>query len=180
MKRLMLISAAVMMLAASSRRDAYIISVDGNTTISGSTVELLVAMQQRLHGRYLWVRRAGREYLITDELTLLRAQALFADEMALSPEQEAIGREESRLDHEADSLEDKDERLTPAEEQRLKELHEQLRAVSKREKELDQKQEALEREAERGLWTLVDEAVRAGIAKPFTSRDSGFARSERP
>ncbi len=167
MKRLMLIAAAVMMLAASSRRDAYIISIRGNTTISGANVEQLVAMQKRLNGgRYVWVRRAGREYLITDDTTVSRTQALFADEMALAPEQEAVSREESRLDHEADRLEDKDA-LTPAEEKRLEELRLQLRAVAKREKQLDQKQEALEREAERGLWLLVDEAVRAGIAKPL-------------
>ena len=171
MKRLMLITAAALMLASSSRKDAYIISIGNNTTISGSDIDTLVAMQKRLNGsRYVWVRRAGREYLITDDTTIARTQALFAEEMALAPEQERVSREESRLDHEVDRLEDRDEDdepLTTAERKRLAELRDQLRVVARREREIDQKQEALEREAERGLWLLVDEAVRAGIAKPL-------------
>ena len=168
MKRLMLIAAAVALLGASSRKDAYIISIGHQTTISGTSVEQLVSVTKRLNGRYVWVRRSGREYLMTDEATLSRAQALFADATALAPEQEAVSREEERLDREADQLSDKDERLTAAEEKRLAELRDQLRDVSRRERELDRKQEALEREAERGLWELVDDAIRDGIAKPLT------------
>jgi hypothetical protein len=168
MKRLMLIAAAVAMLGASSRKDSYIISIGHQTTISGTNVEQLVSITKRFSGRYVWVRRGGREYLITDDTTLSRAQALFAEQLALAPEQEAVGREESRLDREADRLEDKDERLTAAEHQRLDEQHDQLRDVARRERELDRKEEALEREAERGLWELVDDAIHDGIAKPLT------------
>jgi len=168
MKRLLLIAVAVAMLGASSRKDSYIISIGHQTTISGTTVEQLVSVTKRLSGRYVWIRRGGREYLITDDTTLARAQALFADATALAPEQEAVGREERRLDREADRLEDKDERLTAAEHERLDELHEQLREVARRERELDEKQEALEREAERGFWTLMDESIRSGAAKPLS------------
>jgi hypothetical protein len=168
MKRLMLIAAAAAMLATGSRKDSYIISLGHYNTISGANVDQIVAVTKRMNDRrYVWVRRDGREYLITDDTTLARAQALFADQMALAPDQEAVGREERRLDHEADRLEDKDERLTAAEKDRLAELHEQLRALAKREKELDDKEEALEREAERGFWSLVDSAIRSGVAKPL-------------
>ena len=171
MKRLMLIAAAALMLATGSRKDAYILSIGpGLTTISGSNVEQIVRVSRRFSGRYVWVNRGGREYIINDETTIAQAQALFAEEMALAPEQERVNREESRLDHEVDRLEDRDEDgapLTAAEKNRLADLREQLRAVARREREIDRKQEALEREAERGLWQLVDEAIRAGVAKPL-------------
>jgi bla regulator protein blaR1 len=167
MKRLMLIAAAMAMLATRSHQDAYIISIGDDTTISGASVDQIVSVHERFKGRYVWVRRGGRDYLITDETTLQRAQALFAAQRALAPDQEAVSREESRLDHEADALEDKEEPLTVAEAKRLDELHAQLRVVAQREKELDRKEEALEREAERGFWSLVDQAIRAGVAKPL-------------
>ena len=168
MKRLLLVAAAVAMLGASSRKDSYIISIGHQTTISGSSVDQIVSVTKRFNGRYVWIRRGGREYLITDETMLSRAQALFAEEMALAPRQEAVSREESRLDREADQLEDKDERLTQVEEKRLTELREQLRDVERRERELDRKEQALEREAERGFWELVDDAIRDGVAKPLS------------
>jgi hypothetical protein len=165
---MMLIAAAAAMLATGAHKDAYIISTGQNMTFNtGTSINEFTALNRRLgSGPYVWVRRGGREYLITDETTVLRAVALFAPEMRLSPEASALGREEARLDKEADRIEDKDDR-TAAEEQRLEELHARLRAIALREKELDENQEALEREAERALWILVDSAVRAGTAKPL-------------
>jgi hypothetical protein len=168
MKGLMMIAAAVTILASPGHKDAYILSTgDNNTFNMGTSIPDFNAQMKRFSGRYIWVRRNGHEYLIRDETTILRAEALFAPEERLSPEQEAIGREERQLDKEADRLEDKDDR-TAADERRLEDLHAKLRDVERREKELDEKQEALEREAERDFWSLVDSAIRSGAARPLT------------
>src|SRR5258708_6074450 len=164
MRRLVIIFAALSMLASGSRKDAYIISTGDNMTYNaGTNLDEFQSARKRVTGRYVWVRRGGREYVIRDETTILRAEGLVSPGMALAPQQAEISREESRLDREADRLEDKDERLKPAEEKRLAELRDRLRVIERREKELDEKQEELEREAERAFWPLVDGAIRAGL-----------------
>jgi len=167
MKRVpLLLLAALLITAWKSNKDAYIISHgDNNTFSTGTSVEEILAMRKRLSGRYVWVRRDGREYIIRDATLVSRAQALFQPQMALAPEQEAVSREEAQLDREADRISDRGPR-TAAEKQRLSELHARLRVVAQREKELDEQEEALEREAERDLWVIVDGAIRSGAAKP--------------
>ncbi len=166
MKNAILILAALAMLAASARKDAYVISTgDNNTFNTGTSLQEFFAVRKRIGTeRCIWVRRGGQEYVIRDETAVQRALALFGQERSLAPEQEAVNREESQLDREADRLEDQDKR-TEAEERRLEDLHARLRAVEQREKELDDRQEALEREAERAFWSLVDAAIRGGTAK---------------
>ena len=167
MKRLILLTLAVVALMGSSRgRDAYVISGgDNNTYKSDSSLDELLAVRKVLTGRYMWVRRDGREYVIRDEATLERIETFFEPLKALRPEQKAASREEARLDREVDRLED-DDHLSRADRQRLVELRQQLRDASERERELDEKEEALERNAERALWAEVDSAIRAGRVKP--------------
>jgi len=168
MRRLLIIAAAVAMLASSGHKDAYVISAgDGVTFNAGTNLNEFLALRKRVSGKCIWVRRGGREYIIRDETTVLRAEALLAPDAALGPQQAAISREESQLDREADRLEDLDTR-TAAQERRLEEIHARQRIVEQREKELDDKQEELERAAERAFWPLVDTAIRAGLAKPLT------------
>ena len=168
MRRLLIVMAALSMLASSPRKDAYILSTGDNMTFNAATdLQEFLSLRKRINGRYIWVRRGGREYVIRDETTILRAEALFVPEGRLSPEQTALGREESKLDKEADRLEDKDS-LTAAEERRLDELRARLRVVEERQNELDEKQEELERQEERAFWPLVDSAIRAGLAKALT------------
>jgi hypothetical protein len=165
----MLITVASMaLIAAKAQKDAYIVAAQEGVTFSGGmSLQEWKAIRQAYPGKVLWVRRNGRDYLIRDETTILRAHALFAEDLQQSPERQAVGREQSKLDKEADRLEDKNRR-TAAEDRRLDELHARLRVLAQREKELDDRQEALEREAERALWPLVDSAIRAGLAKPLT------------
>ena len=167
MKRLVLLAiAAVSVMASDARRDAYIISKGDNVTYRAAfSVEQLQAVRKRITGRYMWVQRGGVEYVIRDEATIRRVEALFAPVDALAPEHEAVSREESTLDRETDRLSDKDH-LSSGEKTRLRELRDRLRAVSRQERELDRKQDELEDEAERALWVEVDAAIDAGIAKP--------------
>lgn len=167
MKRLVLLAvAAAMLMGSSARHDAYIISVGDNLTYrSASSLDEFEAMRKRITGRYMWVRRGGQEYVIRDEATIVRIEALFASVDALRPEQKTVSEEEVKLDREADRLSDKDH-LSQAEETRLSELRDRLHAISQRERELDRKEEELERVAERALWKDVDAAIKAGTAKP--------------
>ena len=168
MRRLLIVIAALTMLASSGHKDAYIVSVgDGVTFNTGTSLDEFLALRKRVSCKCIWVRRAGHEYIIRDETTVLRAEALFAPEAAFGPQQAAISREEAQLDREADRLEDMETR-TAAQDRRLEELHARLRVVAQREKEIDDKQEELERAAERAFWPLVDTAIRAGLAKPLT------------
>ena len=169
MKRLLLLTLAAVTLMGSRRYrdDAYVISRgDNNVYMAASSMEELQAVRKRLTGRYMWVRRDGREYVIRDENTLQHIDTFFEPVRALEPEQRAANREEERLDRLVDRLDDQDH-LSRAEREQLKELRAQLRAASERENELDQKGEELEEKAERKLWVEVDAAIRAGTAKPL-------------
>src|SRR5262249_43496551 len=149
MRRVALVAGAVLLLASSAPKDGYIVSVgDDNTFNTGTNLNELLAVRKHMTGRYVWVRRDGHEYVIRDETTVRRAEALFASPAALAPEQEALGREESALDREADRLEDAETR-TAAEERRLEEIRARKRVVARRERDVDRQEEELERAAER-------------------------------
>ena len=165
MKRMMLIAAAaVTMIAATPRKDAYIISTGDNTTFNaGTSLAEFDALSREHSGRFIWVRRGGREYVISDETTILRAEALFAPDAAVGIEEAALGREESRLDREEERLDEAPR--SAARDQRLAGIRAQQRALERREKELDEKEEQVEREAESAFWPLVEGAIRSGVAR---------------
>lgn len=158
----------VLAAAAAEARDSYVLHFGpGNsTTISGS-LEDFTAVKGTLSGDYLWVRRDGRRYVITDRAKLAEAWDYFAPERELRPQQREIERETRRLEHESDALEDAqdDRELTDHERARLDNLHAQERDLGRREQTLDEKEEALDRVAERKLWQMVDRAIRDGAAR---------------
>src|SRR5262245_10002095 len=173
MRRLILLAvAATLLLGSKSGRDSYIIALGQHLrTVCNVSVEDLVSLREHMPERYIWVRRDGRPYLIVDETLLRQFAALFEPQRALAPEQEKVSREESKLDREIDALEDRDDdggRRTPAEEKRLEELRARMRVVAQRERELDRKEAELERAAERAFWPLVDDAIRSGLANPYS------------
>jgi hypothetical protein len=170
MKRLLLIGlAALALIAAKPRKeDAYVIAIEKNVTISGASVEEILAVHEPYRGPMMWVRRNGRTYDIRDAAFVGRVRVLFAPQHALNPEQERISREEEALDREEERLEDAPR--TAANERRLDEVRAKQRELSKREQALDEREEELDRASERELWKLVDEAIRSGLAKPSRRR----------
>lgn len=147
------------------RHDSYVLAGDeSNVTISGGTVEDIVGVRNRYHGKFLWVRREGRTWLIEDPDWVDRATAFFAGERALAPEQAAVSREETELDREEERLEDRRDDASRA---RLEQVRRRQAEVSRREAELDRREEELEREAEGKLWLLIDDAIRRGVARPL-------------
>lgn len=180
------------------RADAYILAVGRGWTTSDVDMDELAAMRDSLSGDFLWFRRAGRTWRVTDPAVLARARACFAERRALEPEleafrerEEAFDAKEDALDRERDAIDgdleslDADEEaglgVSDAEragleaqreavEARARVLSPERREMEAAERELDAREEELEQEAEAKLWTLIDETVASGIAKPYDSR----------
>jgi len=154
---------------AAVKRRAYVLAIDDTrvTISAGTSIEGLKGIRSRFPGRFLWVRLDGKSWLIQDSDWLDRASAFFAGQLSLAPQQEAVSREEAELDEEEERLED---RRDDASRGRLEEVHRRQAEVSRREAELDQREEELEREAESKLWTLVDDAIRQGVARENVQR----------
>jgi hypothetical protein len=158
----------VLAAAAAEARDSYVLHFGaGNSTTMSGSLEDFTAVKDTLTGDYLWVRRDGRRYVITDRARLAEAWDYFAPERELRPQQREIERETRKLERESDSLEDAqdDRQLTDHQRARLDELHAQERDLGRRERALDQREEELDRIAEQKLWQLVDRAIREGLAR---------------
>jgi len=170
--------------------DAYVLVHGETTTMSGSLGDL-ADLRSRHASPFLWFRRSGRSYLISDPRVIARAEALFDPLSALDPEREETSRLEAALDEEEEALDREEERLdldrrdddddpgeTGAEgaeaaaierdrhalDARRAELRPRQAEVERRERDLERREEALEREAERGLWKLLDASVADGSA----------------
>jgi bla regulator protein BlaR1 len=172
--------------------DAYILSQGENSFSTNCSLEALGAVRERLSGDFLWIRRAGKVYLIRDDRTLDEAHSLFAPLRQLDPEHEALARRQSRLsaeqdalDHEQEEIEQELDRLSDEEEnserasdrlsieRRQRDLEQRVRALQARERELDaversidQREDALEKKIEARLWRLIDESIARGVARP--------------
>ena len=146
------------------RHQSYVLAADeSRVTISaGTDLEDVKSIRNRYRRPFLWVRRDDQSWLIDNPDWVDRASAFFAEERALAPEQAAVSREEAELDREESRLE---ERRDDASRARLRDLRDRQRNISRREAELDQREDAIEREAESKLWSLIDDAVRRGVAR---------------
>jgi len=172
--------------------DAYVLVHGGTSTMSGSLDELS-GLRERYASPFLWFRRAGRTYVISDKRVIARAEALFEPVRRLEPEQEEVSRLEASLDEEEEALDREAERLDVAREDaddasdeavddaaddtaldtarhaldaRRAELRTRQSEAERREHDLDLREEALERDAERDLWKLLDASIADGAAVP--------------
>ena len=71
--------------------------------------------------------------------------------------------ERDDLEHELAMLRSQEEALRP----RIRELESRNRELESVERSLDAREDKLEREAERKLWSLIDQSIKAGTAKPL-------------
>jgi hypothetical protein len=158
----------VLAAAAADARDSYVLHFGaGNSTTMSGSLEDFTALKGTISGDYLWVRRDGHRYVITDRAKLAEAWDYFAPERELRPQQREIERATRKLERESDALEDAqdDRQLTAHDRARLDELHAQERDLARREQALDEREEELDRIAERKLWQMVDRAIRDGEAR---------------
>ena len=161
--------------AAKERGDGYILRLDAKTQMASLDLETFVAVERSLRAPVLWVQRDGRRYEIRDASILDRAAEAIRPVTKINAEYEAFRRrarpvydEEEELDRQIDAAEEEE----PPNETRLAELRAQrrelkprLRAVEAEEHELDERQERAEVVAERIIDSLIDEAMREGLAR---------------
>lgn len=182
---------------ASFGKDAYILSQGGSSFSTNCSLNALEDVRESLSGNFLWVRRAGKVFVIRDERSLDAARALFAPLRDLDPEHEALARKQSSLEREQEALERQQEeieqeldklsdeeesgqRSTSARkslERRQRDLEPQARALELKERELDgleraidQREDAIEKKAEARLWHLIDESILSGVARSEENR----------
>jgi predicted nucleic acid-binding Zn-ribbon protein len=143
-------------------------------------------------GEFLWFRRGGRAYIVTDTAILARGREILRPSLDLSRDHEAIRvrlqpfeAREREVDNEQDRLEERLERLghredAAADEERRR-LEEQERALEARrraieadmrgiedeERALEDRERAIEAVADAEIARLIDDALRRGLARPL-------------
>lgn len=175
--------------------DAYVLARGGHGTSASVSVDEVVELQKKFSGKFLWVRRGGKKFLIRDQAVLDQAQSFFEPLRALEPERKALHikqrefeREEAALDRDleeiyrrAEDLEDdhgeraaavcrdlkrQEEVLRP----RMRRLEARQRELDGVERSLDEREEVLEKRAEERLWQLIDATLSRGLAERADSR----------
>ena len=182
--------------------DSYILSEGDTSWCTSASVRDILALQGRIAGRFLWVRRAGKEYLIREPATLDQALSLFAPMRLDGPEREELARKQERLEAERDALEnqqqtieedlesgtDEDDRTDQSAERaaerrslekRREEIEGRLAKLEEREADLEAEErvveardEAREAEVEEGIWRLIDRSIASGVARSVETLDS--------
>jgi len=167
--------------------DAYVLSRTGGNSTMNVSIEDLMALRSRFSDDFLWFRRRGKEYMVSDRAVIEEAARCFDPLQPLRPEQEALAqrdraldREEEALDRELDAWDDADDAESRNEvrlddehrrdvETRLRAVRDQQRDLEREERILDERQEVLEKAAEAKLDLVIDDALRRGLARPFTT-----------
>ena len=178
--------------------DAYILAL-GDQWMSGDMdLDDLVRMRNHLAGDFLWFRRNGKAYRVTDTATIGKADALFGPVRTLEPEFDDLRRKEERLDDRESELDREEEFIEQdiedldadleagmpidrssrenlesrqdAVRARMHDLEREQRALEAVERDLDAREEKLENEAEKKLWRLIDETIASGMARPVPPR----------
>jgi hypothetical protein len=176
--------------------DSYILSEGGTSWCTSASVTDILALEGRIAGRFLWVRRAGKEYVVREPGTLDQALSLFAPLRLDDPAREELRYKQDRLEAERDALEnqqqtieedlesgsDEDDRTDRSAERaaerrslekrrqeveaRLAKLNEREAVLEAEERTVDAREEAREAEVEAQLWRLIDESIASGVARP--------------
>jgi chromosome segregation ATPase len=175
---LLAVLALVLPLFAGNRPLSYVwVRGDGHS-ISTSNMDLdtALAIRDRLGSELIWFRLRGAEYVVRDQATLAALDRLWEPMRASDPEYDALQKrlralekKEQEIDRQHDALEDQEERADQARlrelEDRLRDIERQLRPLEREERRLDDKRDAIERDVERKMVPLLEEAVRKGVAK---------------
>lgn len=133
-------------------------------------------LRDRLGKNFVWFRLRGAEYVVRDAATMDALDRLWEPFRATDPEYDRLmarlrplEKKENALDREHDALEEQEEHADSARlndlERQLKDVQRQLRVLEDEERRLDDKRDAIERDVERRIVPLLEEAVRKGVAK---------------
>ena len=182
------ILAAAPALAASPSSRAFALCLGETSYVTGMDIDDFVALRKAQTGDFLWFRRDGKRYLVTDAGVLdAAAKALQpSDEVRremddvsarLKPyedREEEIDREETALDDAAEALEGRDDaaehdrletrRLEIKAERRV--LRSEMRPLEEEERRLEAREREVEIVVDAELERLADDALRRGLAQP--------------
>lgn len=178
--------------AGDDSSDTYLLSLGETTHALNIDLDQLLRLRKGQTGDFLWFRRGGRAYVVTDAGVLAagrdivrpardleREEQLVSARLAPFEEQEqALDREEEELDERLDHLDGRHNRAASEERRRLetdqRELEVRRRALEDdtREIEVDERRiEDREREVDRvvdaGIARLIEDALRRGLAHPL-------------
>ena len=175
--------------------ESYVYSLGGSRRTVHMKANVSIRELKKLpQGHYFWFHRGGEGFMIRDAATLAVIDKIFAEGEKLRPEYDVLrkrmrpieiregelDRAVDRIDEEIDTIEDTEERLSSADREKIRELRDrrrllqdklrqvaaELRVLEREEVELDRRSDALEKEAERKLVPVIDDAVRRGVAVP--------------
>ncbi len=186
---LALLAAAAAVHGGSSDR-THALCLGDSSYVSGMNIEDFVTLRKSRTGDFLWFRRDGRQYVVTDAATLDAARAALGPVRELEVEmkavedrlrpyeerEEAIDREEEQVEDARDALEDREDASAEAEMRKLDErqreidarrrtLESERRQVEVEERRLEAREREVDRAVEAAINRLADEAVQRGLAE---------------
>jgi hypothetical protein len=163
--------------------------LDGSSYATNIDLEQMLRVQKARSGDYLWFRRAGRTYVVTDPEVLAAGREILGPVRALDREQdalsarlrpfeereEALDREEEELDARQERLEGRDDRAADERDrldalqreldEKQRALREGMRPLDEEERRLDDRERAVEAVADAAIARLIEDALRKGLAQ---------------
>ena len=177
-------------LGAGAGRDAHVVVLNESSYATNVDLDQLLRIRKGRTGDFLWFRRGGRAYLVTDPAVLAAGREILGPVRALSREQEELSarlrpfeeredeldREEERLEERSERLEGRDDRAAKEQRERLdalgRELDERqeavkadMRELEAEERRLDDREREVEAAADAELARLIEDALRRGVAR---------------
>ncbi|HEY5610676.1 MAG TPA: hypothetical protein VIL97_05685 [Thermoanaerobaculia bacterium] len=168
-------------------RDGYAVVIGETTHMSNLDLDAFLKVRKSTRGDFIWVRRGGASYRITDAALLRAAGAAMREYEPINAEQEALQvrmkpfeERESALDREVDALEARLDRAADRRaeremrelerqmrelESKVRDVERELRALERLESEIDRRHEEAEDRVEAKFERLIDDAFRRGLAE---------------
>jgi bla regulator protein blaR1 len=164
------------LLAGSSLSYVWVRHDRQNISMSHLDLDRALQLRDRLGANFIWFRLGGVEYVARDAATLEAIDRLWEPYRASDPEYDRLmerlhplEKKEAALDREHDALEEQEEHADRARlrelERQLEVVQRQLRVLEDEERRMDEKREAIERDVERRMVPVLEEAVRKGTAR---------------
>ena len=177
-------------LGAGDGGDAHVVVFNESSYATNVDLDQLLRIRKGRTGDFLWFRRGGRAYLVTDPAVLAAGREILGPVRALSREQEELSarlrpfeeredeldREEERLEERSERLEGRDDRAAKEQRERLdalgRELDERqeavkadMRGLEAEERRLDDREREVEAAADAELARVIEDALRRGVAR---------------
>lgn len=176
--------------AGAGGREAHVLVLDGSSYATNVDLDELLHIREGRSGDFLWFRRGGRAYVVTDPDVLAAGRDILRPVQVLSEEQEELSvrlrpfedreeeldREEERLEERSDRLEGRDDRAADEEREHLDALQRQLdekqravkadtRELEAEERRLEDREREVEAVADAQVARLIADALRRGLAR---------------